>query len=47
MTHTSSAYSMYLILKQKHFSSGKVLGGGGGGGYPQPPRSAFPESMTF
>ena len=27
MTRTSSAYSMCLILKQKHFSSGKVLRG--------------------
>ena len=26
MTGTSSAYSMYLILKQKHFSSRKVRG---------------------
>ena len=38
MTGTSSAFSVYLILKQKHFSSRKV----GGANPAQAPDSAFP-----
>ena len=37
MTGTSSAYSMYLVLKQKHFSSRKVRGSP-----PRPPGSSVP-----
>ena len=39
MTGTSSVFSVYLILKQKHFSSRKV-GGRGGANPAQPPGSA-------